>query len=174
MENDSTKTEVFSWIKSLLAVVVLVIVCRQFLFTPVTVNGGSMSPTFQDNDRVMVLKMSEIEHFDMIVFEAPTSSDKHIKRVIGMAGDTLKVMNDRLYINDALVEEPYLEENKASSPFALTEDFEVVVPEDCLFVMGDNRLSSGDSRLYGFVPKDNVFGEVKIRFYPLSGIGLPE
>jgi signal peptidase I len=173
MEN-STKTEVFSWMKFLLAVVVLVIVCRQFLFTPVTVNGGSMSPTFHHNDRVMVIKMSEIEHFDMIVFEAPSSSDKHIKRVIGMAGDRLKVQNDQLYINDVLVEEPYLVENKESSPFGLTEDFEVVVPEDCLFVMGDNRLNSGDSRLYGFVPEEDVFGEVKIRFYPFGGVGIPE
>jgi len=118
--------------------------------------------------------MTEIEHFDMIVFEAPTSSDKHIKRVIGMAGDRLRVQNDQLYINDVLVEEPYLEKNKESSPFALTEDFEVVVPEDCLFVMGDNRLHSGDSRMYGFVPEEDVFGEVKIRFYPLGGVGLPE
>lgn len=172
MEN-SRKTEAVSWIKSLMAVVLLVVVCRQFLFTPVTVNGGSMSPTFHHNDRVMVVKMSEIEHFDMIVFEAPTSSDKHIKRVIGMAGDRLKVMNDRLYINDVLVEEPYLEENKEFSPFGLTEDFEVEVPEDCLFVMGDNRLNSGDSRMYGFVPEENVFGEVKIRFYPLKKIQIP-
>lgn len=173
MEN-STKTEVFSWIKSLLAVVLLVIVCRQFLFTPVTVKGESMSPTFHDNDRVMVMKMSQIEHFDMIVFDSPITSDKHIKRVIGMAGDRLKVKNDRLYINGVHVEEPYLEENKEFSPLGLTEDFEVEVPENCLFVMGDNRLKSGDSRKYGFVPEEDVFGVVKIRFYPFGGVGIPE
>ncbi|WP_078379700.1 signal peptidase I [Sutcliffiella halmapala] len=171
---ENSQKEIFSWIKYISFALILVLICRHYIFIPVTVQGTSMNPTFNNNDKVMVVKMSAIEHFDMIVFHAPTSDDKHIKRVIGLAGDTVKVENDQLYINNQLIQEPYLIANKAAVLHEITENFEVIVPLDSLFVMGDNRLGSEDSRTYGFVPEDAVVGEVKLRFFPLNDIGIPK
>src|SRR5690625_5052357 len=180
---ETTKSEIYSWIKAIVFAFIIVFICRQFLFTPTTVFGESMSPTFQDKDRVVVSKMAKIQRFDIVVFDAPDVEDSYyIKRVIGLPGDQIEMKNDVLYINDEAMEEPYLTENKEDSPFPmLTENFSLEdktgkskVPEDMLFVMGDNRLVSRDSRAFGFIPLDSVVGEVQFRYYPLQHIGIPE
>jgi signal peptidase I len=180
---ESTKNEVYSWIKSVAFAFIIVFICRQFLFTPTTVFGESMSPTFQDQDRIVLSKTTEIQRFDVIVFDAPDINGEHyIKRVIGLPGDSIEMKNDVLYINGEALEEPYLIENKEDNPFnKLTEDFslrektgESQVPKDMLFVMGDNRLKSKDSRIFGLIPYDSVIGEVKFRFYPIKEIGIPK
>jgi len=180
---DSTKKEIYSWIKSIAFALMIVFICRQFLFEPSTVFGESMAPTFEDKDKVMVNKITKIKRFDIIVFDAPDVDDSYyIKRVIGLPGDQIEMKNDVLYINDEEMEEPYLTENKEDSPFPmLTENFSLEdktgkskVPEDMLFVMGDNRLVSRDSRAFGFIPLDSVVGEVQFRYYPLQHIGIPE
>jgi len=142
-----------------------------------------MAPTFEDKDKVMVNKITKIKRFDIIVFDAPDVDDSYyIKRVIGLPGDSIEMKNDVLYINDEAMEEPYLIENKEDSPFhMLTENFSLedktgksTVPEDMLFVMGDNRLVSRDSRAFGFISLDSVVGEAQFRYYPLQHIGIPE
>lgn len=180
---ESTKKEIYSWVKSIAFAFIIAFICRQFLFTPTTVLGASMSPTFQDHDRVLVSKTSEIQRFDVIVFDAPDIDGEHyIKRVIGLPGDSIEMKDDVLFINGKALEEPYLIENKEDNPFnKLTEDFslqektgESIVPKDMLFVMGDNRLKSKDSRIFGLVSYDAVIGEVKFRFLPLKEIGIPK
>ena len=141
-----------------------------------------MSPTFQDEDRVVVSKMSDIQRFDVIVFAAPDIEGEHyIKRVIGLPGDRIEMKEDMLYINGKALQEPYLKENKDNNILnKLTEDFSLKektgvskVPEGMLFVMGDNRLKSKDSRIFGYVSYDAVIGEVKFRYYPFKEIGIP-
>ncbi|CAH0346680.1 signal peptidase I [Bacillus sp. CECT 9360] len=173
---DHTKKELYSWIKSIVFALVVAFICRQFLFSPITVKGESMEPTFENNDRIIVSKVSKIEHFDMIVFHSPISKDDYIKRVIGLPGDTIEMKNDVLYINGKAFEEQYLNENKGEIPLetTLTEDFKVTVPEGSLFVLGDNRPSSMDSRIIGSISDDAVVGEVKFRFYPFKEVGTPE
>jgi len=180
---ETTKSEIYSWIKAIVFAFIIVFICRQFLFTPTTVFGESMSPTFQDKDRVVVSKMAKIQRFDIVVFDAPDVEDSYyIKRVIGLPGDQIEMKNDVLYINEEAMDEPYLIENKEESPFhILTEDFSLQektgqsnVPKDMLFVMGDNRLKSKDSRALGFIPLDSVIGEVKFRYYPLQDMGIPQ
>lgn len=180
---ESTKKEVYSWVKSIAFAFIIAFVCRQFLFTPSTVLGASMSPTFHDQDRVVVSKLSEIQRFDVIVFDAPDSENEYyIKRVIGLPGDRVEMKDDVLYINGKALEESYLIENKEENLFnRLTEDFSLQektgvskVPEDMLFVMGDNRLHSKDSRAFGFIPYETVIGEVKFRYYPLQDMGIPK
>lgn len=180
---ESTKKEIYSWVKSIAFAFLIAFICRQFLFSPTTVLGASMSPTFQDQDRVIVSKTSGIQRFDVIVFDAPDSEDEYyIKRVIGLPGDRIQMKDDVLYVNGEALQEEYLIENKEENPFnKLTEDFslqektgESRVPKDMLFVMGDNRLHSKDSRIFGFIPNDTVLGEVKFRFYPLQEIGIPK
>ncbi|MBS4192764.1 signal peptidase I [Bacillus sp. FJAT-49705] len=180
---ESTKQEIYSWIKSIAFAFIIAFICKQFLFTTTTVFGESMEPTFQDQDKVVLSKTSEIQRFDMIVFDAPDVEGEHyIKRVIGLPGDHIEMKDDVLYINGEAIEEPYLIENKKDNPFNnLTEDFSLEektgkskIPKDMLFVMGDNRLVSKDSRFFGLVPYDSVIGEVKFRYYPLEEIGIPK
>lgn len=178
----STKKEIISWVKSLVFALIVVFICRQFIFTPTAVLGDSMLPTFHDADRVVVSKISKLQHFDVIVFDAPDiEGQQYIKRVIGLPGDSIKMEDDELYINGEMFPEEYLNKNKEDNLLhKLTGDFtlkentgETKVPKDMLFVMGDNRLDSRDSRIFGFVPYDSVIGEVKFRFYPLQKIGIP-
>jgi len=178
----SSKKELYSWIWSLTLAIVIAFLCRTYIFTPTTVYGESMSPTFENKDRVLISKITDIEHFDMIVFAAPDSDEHYIKRVIGLPGDSVEMRDDVLYINGEKKEEPYLESSKEGILFGkLTGDFTLeeltghkTVPEGSLFVMGDNRLISKDSRSFGFVPMDSVDGEVKLRIYPLGEIGIPK
>ncbi|KAB2334525.1 signal peptidase I [Cytobacillus depressus] len=174
---ENTKKEVFSWIKSLAFAFIVAFICREFLFLPTTVFGESMSPTFQDQERVVISKTAAIERFDVVVFDAPdVAGKKYIKRVIGLPGDRIEMRDDVLYINGKAFEESYLKENKEGNPLnRLTGDFLLQeVPKDSLFVMGDNRLNSKDSRHFGFIPINSVIGEVKFRFYPFQAIGIPK
>lgn len=175
----STKKEAYSWIKSIAFAVIIVFICREFIFTPVVVKGESMEPTFENNDRVVVSKTSVIERFDMIVFKAPGKDEQYIKRVIGLPGDSVEMRDDVLYINGKPCGEPYVKGNNIESG-KVTGDFTLKgltgdkkVPNGYFFVLGDNRLNSKDSRDFGFISTDLVIGEVKFRFYPLQKIGMP-
>ena len=171
--SESNKKEVWSWIKAILLCVAIVIICREFIFTPVKVEGKSMMPTFEDNNRIIVSKMSKVERFDMIVFHSPVSNEHYIKRVIGLPGDSVEVKDDVLHINNIIYDEPYLQENKKmlSTQENLTDDFKVTVPEGSFYVMGDNRKKSSDSREIGFITEDAVIGEVKLRIFPFKEFG---
>jgi signal peptidase I len=175
------KKEVLTWVKSIVFACVIAFICRHFLFTPTKVLGESMEPTFENNNRILISKITEIEPFDMIVFHAPDADDNYIKRVIGLPGDSLEVQNDVLYINGKKVSEPYLNENKKKNPYGITGDFTLKditghsrVPKGFIFVMGDNRLKSHDSREFGLIPNNSVLGEVKFRFFPFQEIGNPQ
>lgn len=177
----STKKEVYSWIKSIAFAVVIVFICREFIFTPVVVKGESMEPTFDSNNRIVVSKTSAIERFDMIVFKAPDKDEQYIKRVIGLPGDSVEMRDDVLYINGKPYEEPYVKRNNNIGLSKVTGDFTLKeltgnkkVPNGYFFVLGDNRLKSKDSRDFGFISTDSVIGEVKFRFYPLQEIGMPK
>lgn len=174
--SESLKKEIWSWVKAVFLGVAIVFICRAFIFTPVKVEGKSMTPTFEDNNRVIVSKMSKVQRFDMIVFHSPVSNEDYIKRVIGLPGDIVEVKNDVLHINNIIYEEPYLNENKKmlTTEEQLTDDLKVKVPEGSLYVMGDNRKKSSDSREIGFVTEDAVVGEVKFRFFPFTNFGTLE
>lgn len=175
--------EIYTWTKAIVFALIITFICREFIFSPVLVQGESMQPTFENNDKIIVAKSSKIERFDMIVFHAKNLQENHIKRVIGLPGDRVEMKDDRLYINGKEYKEDYLQMNKESIPMTehLTGDFNLhdwadnaKVPDDSLFVLGDNRRNSTDGREYGFIKKDSVIGEVKIRFYPLKEIGIPK
>lgn len=172
----SQKRELLSWLRPILIAVIIAVVCRQFLIAPITVKGESMEPTYVNDNKVLVSKLSRIERFDIIVFDAPDSDEKYIKRVIGLPGDHVAMKDDTLYINGKAYDEPYLDakkENLLEGHF--TYDFtleeltdEKTVPANSYFVLGDNRLESSDSREYGFISKKAVNGEVKLKFFPIS------
>ena len=182
----SKKKELLDWIKSIAVAFTFVIAMRTFIFSPTLVSGASMMPTYEDGDRVIVnqigKQISSIERFDVIVFEAPIGKD-YIKRVIGLPGDQIAYENDTLYINGEALEEPYLDLNKEQllDNGTLTQDFTLesltgysMVPEGYLFVLGDNRRKSTDSRdnRVGLVPMEKVLGKANIRFYPFDSLGI--
>lgn len=171
-----TTSEIMSWIKAIAVAFVLVFVIRHFLFSPVIVSGQSMEPTFESENRVIISKIHKLDHFDLVVFHAPGSKEDYIKRVIGLPGDTVVMKDDNLFINGKEYEEDYIQANKEQlfKDQKLTEDFEVTVPEGQLFVLGDNRKNSTDSRIIGCIDLDSIVGKVGFRFYPLNSIGIPK
>lgn len=185
MENaKKEKNEMWEWIKALLIAFVIAAVIRYFLFTPIVVDGESMMPTLENGDRMVVNKIGytigEPDRFDIVVFHAPEKKD-YIKRIIGLPGDTVEYKEDQLYINGDPYEESYLDAKKAEiTDGTLTEDFTLldipdgveVIPEGYVFVMGDNRRYSKDSRHIGLVSQDEIIGNTNIRFWPLSSIDI--
>ncbi|WP_058305830.1 signal peptidase I [Gracilibacillus massiliensis] len=180
MENKYVK-ELLSWMKALLVAVIIVLVCRHFLITPSVVKGESMMPNLEDGDRIILSKISHIDRFDEIAFEAPDTNDNYVKRVIGFPGDSIEMIDDQLYINGTLYEEVYLNEFKSTLAIGdqLTNDFTLKdltgheqVPEGKLFVLGDNRRVSKDSRQFGFIDEESVIGDVKLRIWPIDSIGI--
>ncbi len=173
------KSEAWEWIKALAIAVILAAVIRYFLFAPIVVDGLSMMPNLHDQNRMIVSKLSykigEPQRFDIVVFHAPEQKD-YIKRVIGLPGDHVEYKNDILYINGEPIDEPYLEEAKTEILDApLTFNFELEeqldqkrVPEGHLFVMGDNRRFSKDSRSIGFISLEEVIGKTNVVYWPIS------
>lgn len=177
---ENTKKEVYAWIKSITFALIIAFLCRNFLFSPTTVYGESMEPTFQDKDRVLISKTSDIQRFDVVVFNAPDADKRYIKRVIGLPGDNVEMKDDVLYINGKPYEEPYVKRNnditlRVTGDFTLKElTGKTTVPNGYFFVLGDNRLISKDSRKFGFISADSIIGEVKLQFFPIKDIGLPK
>jgi signal peptidase I len=157
-------------------VLVAIIVCfiiRTHVFSPIIVYGASMSPTIHDHDRIIVdkllYKISDVERFEIIVFKVDNTHN-YIKRIIGLPGDYIEYRNNNLYINGVLYEEPYLNKEVIKTKDFKLEDvaYQYKVPEGSLFVMGDNREVSKDSRHFGFVSKENIVGNAKFIFWPDS------
>lgn len=171
----NTKKEAYSWMKAIVFALVIVFICRAFIFTPVAVKGESMEPTLENKDKVVISKLSGSDRFDVIVFKEPVKDEQYIKRVIGLPGETVEMKDDVLYINGKPYEEPYLENNNITSDFTLKElTGQEKVPDGCFFVLGDNRMNSKDSRELGFISAESIIGEAKFRYYPLQEIVIPE
>ncbi|MDS9470562.1 signal peptidase I [Sporosarcina pasteurii] len=183
MNDKKKKNETWEWIKALLIAFGLAAIIRVFLFTPIVVDGVSMMPTLADGDKMIVNKIGytigKPDRFDIIVFHAPEQKD-YIKRIIGLPGDEIEYRDDVLYVNGQAMEEPYLDKYKAESEeLPLTEDFMLedkisskVVPEGHVFVLGDNRRKSKDSRHIGVVPIDEIIGKTKFVFWPMKDFGF--
>lgn len=165
----------------LFAVMFLVIMgLYKYIAEPFIVDGASMEATLKSGERLWMLKLNEIDRFDVVIFPAPDNEDKlYVKRVIGVAGDTIAYENDQLLINGQAVEEPYLQEKANEFDGKFTYDFtleditgETTVPEGAFFVMGDNRRNSLDGRRFGFIETDDVMGEADFIYWPFSEFGL--
>ena len=155
------------------------VVVYMFLFRPFEVKGESMFPNLHDSEylitNVISQKIGNPQLGDVIVFKAPNEEDKDfIKRVIGVAGDTVSVREGNVYLNGKLLDESaYLKpEVKTYGGSFLREGDEVSVPEGYFFVLGDNRSYSSDSREWGFVPKKNIIGSSFLIYWPVSSAGL--
>ncbi|MBW5467585.1 signal peptidase I [Brevibacillus formosus] len=174
------KNELWEWIKALGIALILAFLIRTFLFAPFIVEGESMESTLHNSEKLVVNKaiyfLQDPKPGEIIVFHAEKERD-YIKRVIAVEGDTVEVKNDQLLVNGKVVEETYLAQSKEQAkqqgePF-FTHDFPPVqVPADHIFVMGDNRLNSHDSRAIGPVAVTTVVGRAEFTFWPVAGIRL--
>lgn len=180
---EKKKSETIEWLKAIVLAVLLAAGIRAFIFSPIIVDGQSMMPTLESEDRMIVnklnYKISEPKRFDIIVFHADEEHD-YIKRIIGLPGDHIEYKDDTLYVNGKAYNEPYLDEYKNELPEgSLTPDFTLeetavgkkTVPEGHLFVMGDNRRYSKDSRHIGAVPIKEVLGDTNLVYWPLEEAG---
>jgi signal peptidase I len=159
----------------LTAVVAFVLVfgfVRPYVVEAYRIPTESMVPTLEVGDRVLankfVYRFTEPERRDIVVFDSVEEGDDQtlIKRVVGVAGDEIQVQGGVLYVNGEEQEEPYLNDADQSLGFYGP----TVVPEGHIFVMGDNRGNSADSRVFGPLPLENLKGEAFMRFWPISKI----
>ena len=139
----------------------------------VRVDGPSMEPSFFDRDRIVVSKVSymlgDIQRGDVIVFPAPVDPEEdYIKRVIGLPGDHIRIAGGYVYINDVALEEPYIQ----APPLSNMQ--EMIVPDNSVFVMGDNRNVSSDSRAWGSLPIDDIIGKAVFVYWPLNAVRIVE
>lgn len=149
---------------------------RPFVVAAYKIPTESMVPTLEVGDRVLankfIYRFSEPDQGDVVVFDSVEPSDDQtlIKRVAGVEGDEVRVQGGVLFVNGETQDEPYLNQRApdTSPPYGPT-----TVPENQVFVLGDNRGNSGDSRVFGFVPVENVQGQAFLVFWPPPHIGLP-
>lgn len=155
----------------------LFIVIYLFIMGPNQVRGVSMENTFKTGEYILTsritYKFKPIERGDVIVFKSPQNPDiEYIKRVIGLPGDTIVVKGGRVYVNNQELIESYAKtETTPSEGGMVKENQPVFVPQDSLFVMGDNRRESSDSRVFGPIKKSSIVGVVFYRYFPSDKVG---
>ena len=153
-------------------IIVIVILIKTYLFAPIMVKGESMYPTLHNKD-IMILdkikyKYSSIERFDIVVIR--NDGKNIIKRVIGLPGDSVDYIDSKLYINGKMYVEKYLDLDVKT--LLNGSDFEVDnIPDDCYFVLGDNREVSKDSRSIGLIKKKDIEGKATITIFPFNRLG---
>ncbi|NEZ64055.1 signal peptidase I [Leptolyngbyaceae cyanobacterium CCMR0082] len=155
----------------------IAVVIRLFIAEPRFIPSNSMDPTLHIGDRLLIEKLSyrfhPPHHGDIVVFEPPPQlqaigyrpEQAFIKRVMGLPGDTLAVRQGQVYRNDQPLTEPYI---LAAPNYEMTP---VAVPDNTVFVMGDNRNDSNDSHIWGFLPIENIIGHATVRFWPPDDLG---
>ena len=165
---------VFDWAETIVVALVLALIIRAFFLQVFWIPSGSMEPTLEINDRIVVNKViyhfREPKRLEIVVFRQVPLFDQSkkdlIKRLVGLPGERLQVKRGVILINGKPVEEKH----------PLNQDYAnfgpVTIPPDSYFVMGDNRPASADSRYWGFLPKKNLIGPAFLRLWPLTKFGL--
>jgi signal peptidase I len=174
----SFRRTVLEWAAVILGGIVIALVVEAFLVQAFWIPSPSMVPTLEVGDRVLVNKLAyklhDVHRGDVVVFTRPPAarngSDSEIKdlikRVVAVGGDTIEGRDGRVYVNGELIDEPYLE------PGTRTETLPpMTIPEGQVFVMGDNRENSEDSRYFGPIDEDTIVGRAFVKVLPLTDLG---
>src|SRR5437660_11575738 len=171
----SLKREIRVWTRDLLIAIGLALVIIVFLYQPVKVEGTSMAPLLSEQERIFINKFvyrfEPIQRGDVVVFWYPLDHSKSfIKRVVGLPGETVQIRQGVLYVNGKVIPEPYVppqyEDNSDFAPLP--------VPKDHFFVLGDHRISSNDSRVFGPVPSQFLYGRSVFAYWPVDHFGSLE
>jgi len=162
------KEELMAWVKTLLSAAVYAVLIVTFGFQVARVEGQSMAPTLEDQDRLIVNKaiyrIFEPRRGDIVMLYYPLNPDKSfVKRVIAEEGDIVRIIDGRVYVNDIPLQDDYVR-----SDYRSHDDWgPQTIPEGYDFVMGDHRNNSSDSRHWGMVPKKYIIGKVQVRWWPV-------
>ena len=172
-KGDQSLRILHSWVRDLCISILISLFIILFVYQPVKVEGGSMEPGLEDQERIFINKLAyrleAIDRGDVIVFRYPHDTRKNfIKRVIGLPGDRVRVADGHVYLNGHLLRELYVPEeylDSGSSP-------EIRVPADSYFVLGDHRSMSNDSRNFGPVPRSYIYGKAVFGYWPMEKMGV--
>jgi signal peptidase I len=163
-----------SWVRDLAFSVLIAVILIVFIYQPVKVEGTSMMPTLTDQERIFINKftyhfgLGDIQRGDMVVFWFPLDQSKsYIKRVVGVPGDIVRIDAGQVFLNGHALEEPYVPEEYRDR----VSYEEQRVPDGKYFVLGDHRSSSSDSRTWGFVQRDAIYGKAVFVYWPLKNMG---
>ena len=173
----TTRGEIYDWMQSLVFALIICIIVFVFIFRIVDVSGDSMNPTLLNGDKLVVSDVFyKPKQGDIVIFRKDEyKAEALVKRVIATEGQTIEIDCDRgrVYVDGELLDEPYIAE-----PTHNQLDFQgpQTVPEGCVFVMGDNRNASSDSRRaqIGMVDERLIVGKVLLRVFPFDSIGVPD
>ncbi len=189
------KAVIHEWVESILVALILAMVIRAFIVQAFKIPSGSMIPTLQVGDRILVNKLrygpkvpftryripgfTHPQRGDVVVFVYPEDKSKdYIKRLIALGGETVEIKNGNIYVNDNRVDDPkiknryYYNCDLGNGCLYGYEGLKVIVPLDSYFVLGDNSSSSKDSRYWEFVPKELMIGRAEMIYWPLNRIRL--
>ena len=174
-KSQSVWKEIWDYAKIIIAVFVIAYLLGHFVYINARVPSGSMEETIMTGDRVFGNRLAYIkddpERFDIVIFKYPDDpSQLFVKRVIGLPGETVNIVDGKVYINDS--EEPLDDSFCPETPEGSFGPY--TVPEGCYFMLGDNRNHSMDSRYWQntFVEKDAIEAQVAVRYWPLNKIGV--
>lgn len=164
--------ELRGWVRDLLIASGLALVIIVFLYQPVKVEGTSMTPLLHDQERIFInkfiYKYEPIQRGDVVVFWYPRDRSKSfIKRVIALPGETVEIRGGRVFVEGQLIEEPYVPPQYADS----TNFGPLRVRDGEYFLMGDHRSSSNDSRVFGPVPEELIYGKAVFAYWPMERFG---
>ena len=172
------KDKVIDFIKEIsiyVIIILIIILLKIYVISPIRVNGTSMDPTLENGD-IMILnkigyRITKIKRFDIVVIKYTEQGKKDllIKRIIGLPGDEIKYVNNTLYVNGKIVEENF--DKSYTYDFSLNELGSNKVPKDSYFVLGDNREVSKDSRSIGFIDKKDIVGKSSLTLFPFNRCG---
>lgn len=161
------------WLRDLFIAMTVALIIVLFLYQPVRVEGFSMMPRLQNDERLFVNKFAfhfePVQRGDVVVFWYPRDPRiSFIKRVIGLPGDQVAIRNGSVYVNGVRLREPYV-----LPRFRDHWNYPAItVPPDEYYVLGDHRNSSNDSRMWGFVPARNIYGKAVFAYWPMDDFGL--
>lgn len=178
----SVVRSVLEWLLTLVLVLAFFIFLRTFVVEPYRVPTGSMEPTIEIGDQVIAQKVTlnagmGVQAGDIVVFHNPDGDSDHdilVKRVIATAGQTVDFQDGRVVVDGVPLDEEYAEGSSyplANQAEGVSLGYPYTVPEGCVWVMGDNRENSADSRYFGAVSEDDLIAVVVFRYWPLNRIG---
>ena len=169
------------WVRDIVICLILVLLFRANVAEANYIPSPSMEPTLHERDRIIVEKLSmnwrPLERGDLVVFHPPLlgrERERWIKRVVGLPGETVEVIRGKVYINGILLDEPYIERLPAygDGPLRLkTDDSSTSENEAEYYMLGDNRMNSQDSHVWGACPAENIIGRAIFRYWPISEVG---
>lgn len=168
----------FDFLQGIVVFMSVLVMVYLFIISPQEINGASMDPTFHNGELILTNKIAykfgDPKPGEVIIFKSPKNKEiDYIKRIIGLPGDTVKLENSKFYINNIPLEEAYIAPDVITQAGSyLHEGEEITVPEGYVFVVGDNRPHSSDSREFGPIPFEDIIGKALVRYWPITRAGL--